>query len=380
MNFKTNRKITSGLAAILAVGIVQTAPVFATELGISDANYSLEALIEAARKEPPIVVVDATGKIKVMATNFSELYGIEATGVKLGGQEQELILQREYEAGNVKHDVFNMSNLPSITTQILPQGSGVSWMPSDLKDTTPAIYQSPAITSLNPWVWSYNTEKYGETCPISNIWQLTDAEWKGRVSIPDPLLRNETMFWFNQMETHDDDVMAAAYLDHFGKNLPANVDSATSEWVKLFAANNPNVTRKDSDVGPVVGSPGLKDPHIGFVSAAIFRVKYGYNMGICSGMKPYAGQLTPRVAVIATGTDSPNAAKLFVHYMMSGVGMGPQLIDGKMATNINTVMPAEEGSGVAKFVDELHVTHSDTTDQDFARLQYWQDLWTIHSR
>ena len=103
-------------------------------------------------------------------------------------------------------------------------------------------------------------------------------------------------------------------------------------------------------------------------------------MGICSGMKPYAGQLTPRVAVIATGTDSPNAAKLFVHYMMSGVGMGPQLIDGKMATNINTLMPAEEGSGVAKFVDELHVTHSDTTDQDFARLQYWQDLWTIHSR
>ena len=150
-----------------------------------------------------------------------------------------MILQREYEAGNVKHDVFNMSNLPSITTQILPQGSGVSWMPSDLKDTTPAIYQSPAITSLNPWVWSYNTEKYGETCPINNIWQLTDAEWKGRVSIPDPLLRNETMFWFNQMETHDDDVMAAAYLDHFGKNLPANVDSATSEWVKLFAANNP---------------------------------------------------------------------------------------------------------------------------------------------
>ena len=139
MNFKTNRKITAGLATILAVGIVQTAPVFATELGISDANYSLEALIEAARNEPPIVVVDATGKIKVMATNFSELYGIEATGVKLGGQEQELILQREYEAGNVKHDVFNMSNLPSITTQILPQGSGVSWMPSDLKDTTPAI-------------------------------------------------------------------------------------------------------------------------------------------------------------------------------------------------------------------------------------------------
>lgn len=380
MKYRVNNKISKGLTVILSAGLTLTAPVFADELGISDSEYSLEALIEAARKEAPIVVVDATGKIKTMAKNFSELYGIEATGVKLGGQEQELILQREAEAHNVKHDVFNMSNLPSITSQILPRGAGVSWMPPDLKETTPAIYQIPAITSLNPWVWSYNTEKYGDTCPISNIWQLTDSEWKGRVSIPDPLLRNETMFWFNQLETHDDDAMAAAYRDHYGKNLPASAESATSEWVKLFAANNPNVTRKDSDVGPVVGSPGLKDPHFGFVSASIFRVKYGYNMSICGGMKPYAGQLTPRVAVIASGTDSPNAAKLFVHYMMSGEGMGPQLIDGKMATNINTVMPANEGSGVAKYVDQLHVTHSETTNQDFAKLQYWQDLWIIHSR
>ena len=103
-------------------------------------------------------------------------------------------------------------------------------------------------------------------------------------------------------------------------------------------------------------------------------------MSICGGMKPYAGQLTPRVAVIASGTESPNAAKLFVHYMMSGEGMEPQLIDGKMATNVNTAMPAEEGSGVAKYVDQLHVTHSETTNQDFAKLQYWQDLWIIHSR
>mgnify|MGYP000456266519 CR=1 FL=1 len=238
----------------------------------------------------------------------------------------------------------------------------------------------PAITSLNPWVWSDNTEKYGDTCPVSNIWQLTDPEWKGRVSIPDPLLRNETMFWFNQMETHDDDAMAAAYRDHYGSDLPADAESATSEWVKRFAANSPNVTRKDSEVGPVVGTPGLEDPHFGFVSTSIYRAKYGYEMGICGGMKPYAGQLTPRVAVIASGTDSPNAAKLFVHYMMRGEGMTPQLIDGKMATNVDTSMPAEEGSGVSNYVDQLHVTVSATTDQDFAKLLDWQDLWTIHSR
>ncbi|MCP5016748.1 MAG: ABC transporter substrate-binding protein, partial [Ketobacter sp.] len=243
-----------------------------------------------------------------------------------------------------------------------------------------AIYQNPAITSINPWVWAYNTAKYGDKCPVQNMWELTEPKWRGRVSIPDPLLRNETMFWFNQIETHNDQDMRNAYQAHFSKPLGSDIKSATQEWVKQFAANRPNVTRSDSDVGPVVGAHGLTDPHMGFVSAAIFRAKYNYDMGICGGMKPWAGQLTPRVAVIATGTESPNAAKLFVHYMMSGEGMEPQLIDGKMATNINTKMPEKEGSGVINYVEQLHVTNSDTTNLDFVNLQDWQDLWTIHSR
>lgn len=377
---KKGRVKSNLLLVAVMTGLSFGAQVQAQDLGIPDKGFTLEALIEAARKEAPITVVDATGKIKTMAKNFTAKYGIEATGVKLSGQNQEQVLQREAAAKNVNHDVFNMSNLPSITSMILPEGIGASWMPPDLVNTTPAEYQKPAITSLNPWVWSYNTAKYGDKCPVQNMWELTEPKWKGRVSIPDPLLRNETMFWFNQIETHNDQDMRDAYKVHFGKPLGSDVKSATQEWVKRFAANSPNVTRSDSDVGPVVGAQGLTDPHMGFVSAAIFRAKYKYDMGICGGMKPWAGQLTPRVAVIATGTDSPNAAKLFVHYMMSGEGMEPQLIDGKMATNINTKMPEKEGSGVINYVDQLHVTDSDTTNQDFAKLQDWQDLWTIHSR
>lgn len=374
-----NLKATAAVA-VLATFAGTTA--WAQELGISDADYSLEALIEAAQKEGPLTVVDATGKIKVMAENFTAKYGIETTGVKLSGQDQEQIIQREAAANNVQNDVFNMSNLPSVTSQILPQGYGVSWFPPDLADETPAQYQNPAITSLNPWVWIYNTEVYGETCPVDNMWALTDEAWKGKVSIPDPLLRNETMFWFNQIETNGDDEMRAAYEDYYGEPLETDQASATAEWVKRLAENNVNVTRSDSDVGPIVGARGQEDPHMGFVSAAIFRdaAKNDYQMGMCLGIKPWLGQLTPRVAVIASGTKSPNAAKLFVHYMMSGEGMGPQLGDGKLATNINTEMPETEASGIGNHVDALHVTDSTTTGDDFDRLLDWQDFWTIHSR
>jgi iron(III) transport system substrate-binding protein len=379
-----NYTLLHSVAGAIAIAALSASGVVAQEatLGIPDKGYSLEALIAAAKQEGPITVVDATGKIVTMAENFAEKYGIETTGVKLSGQDQEQILAREAAANNVQHDVFNMSNLPSVTSDILPQGYGISWFPPDLAAETPENYQNPAITSLNPWVWSYNTEVYGEDCPVDNMWALTDAEWQGKISIPDPLLRNETMFWFNQIETNNDDDMRAAYEAHFGEPLDTDEASATAEWVKRLAANKPNVTRSDSDVGPIVGARGQTEPHMGFVSAAIFRdaAQNDYAMGMCTGMKPWIGQLTPRVAVIASGTKSPNAAKLFVHYMMSAEGMGPQLIDGKLSTNINAEMPADEASGIASFLDQLHVTRSETTAGDFDRLQDWQDFWTISSR
>jgi iron(III) transport system substrate-binding protein len=377
-------KTTIGLitgVSILAMGAASAMAQDAKEIGIPDSEYSLEALIEAAKKEGPITVIDATGKIVTMAENFSKKYGLQATGVKMSGQEQEQVIAREAAAGNVRTDVFNMSNLPSVTSQILPQGFGVSWLAPDLKDKIPAEYQSPAITSNNPWVFAYNTDVHGDTCPVDNLWALTTEEWKGRVAIPDPLLRNETMFWFNQLATHEDAAMRAAYQEQFGEELTTDEASATAEWVKRLAQNKPKVTKSDSDVGPIVGAKEEKPP-IGFLSAAIFRdaKKDGYGMGICKEMKPWVGQLTPRVAVIAAGTKSPNTAKLFARFMMTEEGMAPQLGDGKISTNVDAKMPDGEASGIANHLDRLYVNHSETTQDDFAKLQDWQDFWLTNSR
>lgn len=368
-------------ASVLAMGLSNALAQDVKEIGIPDSEYSLEALIEAAKKEQPITVIDATGKIVSMADNFSKTYGLKATGVKMNGQEQEQVIAREAAAGNVRTDVFNMSNLPSVASQILPQGFGVSWLAPDLKDKIPAQYQSPAITSNNPWVFAYNTDVNGETCPVNNLWALTTEDWKGRVAIPDPLLRNETMFWFNQLATHGDDAMREAYKAQFGEDLKTDEVSATAEWVKRLAQNKPKVTKSDTDVGPIVGAKEEKPP-VGFLSAAIFRdaKKDGYGMGICKEMKPWIGQLTPRVAVIAAGTKSPNTAKLFARFMMTEEGMAPQLGDGKISTNTEAKMPESEVSGIANFVDRLYVNRSETTQDDFAKLQDWQDFWLSNSR
>ena len=310
---------TAGLLVALAACAPSSAPPPAVDegiqIGIPDSEYSLEALIEAAKKENPITVVDATGKIVEMAENFSAKYGIQATGVKLSASEQEEVLIREADAKNVQSDVFNMSNLPAVTSQFLPEGIGISWMPPDLVDATPEEYQSPAITSLNPWVWAYNTEVYSEGCPIDNMWALTDEDWAGKIAIPDPLLRNETMFWFNQIDTHGDDLMREAYEDYFGEPLDDGVESATEEWVARFAANKPTVTKSDSDVGPIVGAPGQAE------NAGLHALAYGVT-AVVAGMafvwrQRHAAQPLLPLAIFASARFSMAALTSLISFVNS---------------------------------------------------------------
>lgn len=378
----------SNLRSGTALGLVAAmlvAPTLATAqdgLGLSDAEYSYERLIELARQEGPITVIDATGQIVAMAEAFTAKYGVEAVGVRMAAQEQEQILLREAAANNVQTDVFNMSNMPAVVTQLIPQGVAVSWLPPDMADLVPAEFQNPTLTSNNPWLWVYNPDIHPDGCPVDNFWALTEPEWRGLVSIPDPLLRNETLFWFNQIETHSDAKMAEAYEAYFGRPLETSEASATAEWVKRLAGNNLNIVRGDSNVGPVVGASTESESYVGFLSSAIFRhaERDGYRLAICDGLKPYAGQLAPRVAVIAAGTRHPNAAKLFSRFMMTEEGMLPQLEDGKISSNSSVQMPAMERSGVINLVDQLHVANAATAEEDFDRLQDWQDFWILNSQ
>ena len=115
------------------------------------------------------------------------------------------------------------------------------------------------------------------------------------------------------------------------------------------------------------------------ISSAKFRnnVDSGAKLGICAGMEPWAGWLYPSLGLIATGTDSPNAAKLFIHYLLTEEGIAPQAADGKMSTNAEAKLPADEPSGIAEVVDEMFAYDPATAGDDWDARQDWQDLWRV---
>ena len=89
--------------------------------------------------------------------------------------------------------------------------SPMLWDPIRYLETCPSSDGAIALVIANEAnVWAYNTQAH-DTCPIENIWQLTEPEWKGKVALQDPLGKASYIDWFNQMAVHGDEAVAAAY-------------------------------------------------------------------------------------------------------------------------------------------------------------------------
>ncbi|MDZ4394216.1 ABC transporter substrate-binding protein [Cypionkella sp.] len=342
-------------------------------------EFDLNALIEAAKAEPPITVFDSTGKIVDMAEAFTAKYGVQATGTKTKAPAQMETIIREVQAGNVQGDVSLISDVPAVMGQLLPGGFAESWVPPDLAGDIAAEAKDPLLVVSSPNVLAYNTNLF-ESCPITNIWQLTDPEWKGKVAMQDPLGKPSYTDWFNQMQTYADDKIRAAYSSHYGKPLETDQATATAAFIAALAANGPLLTDADAAAAEAVAAPGQTEPFVGLVSAAKFRdnAGAGFSLGLCSGVDPIIGFTNATVGLIVKGTDSPNAAKLFIHYAMTAEGIAPQSDDGKMSLNTTVGLPADEPSGIAAHVSELLAYNPASGLDDWDTRQDWQDFWRLN--
>ncbi|WP_108462539.1 ABC transporter substrate-binding protein [Devosia naphthalenivorans] len=342
-------------------------------------EYDLEAMIEAAKGEPPINVYDSTGKIVEMAENFATKYGLKASGVKAKASEQLEMVVREAMAENVQADVVIISDAPAAIGQLVPQKFATSWLAPDIAEKVEQGYRDPLAVVTTPVVWAYNTELF-ESCPVSNLWELTEPEWRGRVAFQDPLTKTVYIDWFNQMEAHGDAALAAAYEARSGKPLELEEGSATRAFIRALAGNAPLMTNSDDAAAEAAGAPGQTEAFMALVSAAKFRenAASGFKLGICEGLKPWLGFTHAGIGLIASGTDSPNASRLFLRYVMTAEGIAPQAQDGKMSTNIDVGLPSSEPSGVAKVWDHLLAYNMSTVIDDWETRQDWQDFWQLN--
>ncbi len=135
--------MTKALIAGLAVATALTGAAGAAE-------FDLDALIAAAKSEPPLQVYDSTGKITEMAEAFAAKYGLQATGTKTKATAQLETIIREVQSGNVQTDVSFISDVPAAIGQLVPRGLAESWVPPDLAGDIDAAAKDPLLIVSSP--------------------------------------------------------------------------------------------------------------------------------------------------------------------------------------------------------------------------------------
>lgn len=344
-----------------------------------DTSFDLQALIEAAKKEGSVLVYDSTGDIKKVAEAFTTKYGIKAEGVKSDTQKTAEKLVREKDAGNVAVDLTLFSDGPLLAGELLPRQVVYTWLPPDLIKDIPEANRNPLLVLSKANVWVYNPKIYPNGCPVKNVWELTEEKWRGKVLMQDPLGKATVVQWLSQTTGHGAAPLAEAYQQHTGSALQASEKNAGWEWIKRLAKNKPVINSEDENIAAAVAAPQQTEGRIGMVSIAKFRDVEGknYNMAVCEGISPWVGFSYPKYAAIATGTKHPNAAKLFVHFVMTQEGIKHEMEEGGVSGS--SAVPPSDGNpkGLTDWNKQLFAVDPKGLLDDYQNTQPVQDFWRV---
>lgn len=285
------------------------------------------AIEEAAKKEGTVLVYANSSKVEKAAEAFMELYPeINVQAYDLGGDDVLMKTLEEQKAGAFTGDVWFSSGGADLVGQVLPKQYVWRFVPDSTAAYTPEQYTQPLLMSrFGTSVFAYNSE-LNDTCPITNIWELTQPEWKGRFFIEDPLNDSSTLSKLITYAAHPEEVKQA-YIDLYGSEpvLDADTPDAGWLWLKRFAQNGPIPQPGGDEVDSAFATPGMTESYMALTSYSnMADVQEGIlAFEPCWGIQPKLGVQSQSYVGIINQAPHPNAAKLWIKYITSPDGRKP---------------------------------------------------------
>jgi iron(III) transport system substrate-binding protein len=284
--------LTSSLAAGAAVILPGAAS------GQDNAEY-FAGLHEKAKQEGELTWYIAHWRVEIaerVARKFTEIYpGVTCNVVRATGQVIYQRLSQDLKAKVANCDVFSSTDLGQYVSlksakQLLP------FEPRNLAACSPLIRNydpdhAYTITDGNTTVLAYNGDLVSQADAPKKWLDLIDPKWKGQVAVAHPGFSGAMGGWVLSMT-----------------NLYG------WEFIEKLKANQPQVGRSLTDPPTTVASGERK---IGIGSgASVFG--YAARGTSLKGVYPDDGPIISfsPTAIIAT-TTRPNAAKLFLEYLLS---------------------------------------------------------------
>src|SRR5690606_30919644 len=184
----------------------------------------------------------------------------------------------------------------------------------------PDEFETPLLGHrLSTKVLMYNEEAYPDGSPITNLWQLTLPEWRGKVVMVDPLVRGDYLDLMTEIVLREGE-MAAAYEAQFGEpiTLSGGAQNAGEQFIIDLFANDVVLVNNTDAVNAAVGAVGQAEPPVGFTSYSDRRDNEdeGWALQVSNETVPSPGILFPAYLGILSNAPHPAAARLLINFMM----------------------------------------------------------------
>ena len=322
-----------------------SAAVFATALSFGTAAYGqapqgypadYSKVIEAAKKEGKVVIYSTTDAVasNPLIKDFETLYpGIKVEYSDLNSTELYNRFIAEAAANSGTGDVI-WSSAMDLQVKLVADGQALS-------------YPSPEIAALPKWaVWKDSA--YGTTYePITFVYNkrlVPEADVPKDHTALLKLLEAKADFYKGKITAYDPERSGVGYLfcTEDVKNFPAAWDlfkAFGKTGAKLYTSAGAMMERVTS--GEHLIAYGI------FGSYALGRSKKDANVGIV--LPADYTMVTSRVAFISKGAKNPNAAKLFLDYLLSK--RGQDIVANK--ADLYSLRADVDGEATLKHVTQL---------------------------
>ncbi|MCM3630224.1 extracellular solute-binding protein [Paenibacillus glycanilyticus] len=304
----------------------------AAEQSTAPAAESVDELYAKAKEEGKVVVYSTSGRANDAAETFMKQYpGIKVEVSKVKSDEMMDKVTKEQDAGQFNPDVIITKEVSgAVEEEMVMQGRYLKYLPEDIAPMVDEPYRTQAEAYANYVEFRtlfYNKSTYAEA-PVTNWWDLTTPEFKGKVYTADPLSSPAFMDLFTTMVINSDD-MAAAYKEKFGEEIKLNgTENAGYEFIQELFDNGLIVLKGSDDVLDAIGK--TKSDALGLaVSGDVSKnEENGWTIAPIYDIKPKTSVPDSGYFFIANKAPHEAAAKLFLRWMMgekdgTGEGLAP---------------------------------------------------------
>lgn len=344
---------------------------------------TVEELYAKAKQEGKVVVYSQSSRIKDVKATFEAKYPgvvVEAYSMSTNDIVEKLI--REQGAGVYNADVVFVKDAGgTVSTELIKKNFVYKYLPSDLaaKMVEPYKSQSPGLVPyFSLRAIFYNTDVY-KTSPVTNWWDLTTPEWKGKVMFDDPMQSADTMDLFMAMVQNADE-MKQAYKEKFGKDIVLEgTENAGYEFIKRLLKNDPVLVKSSDEVVEAIGKSTQAKPPIGFAASSKMRDVIDKKLKATStyDVKPRISVVGPSYLYIANKAKNVSAAKLLIRWMAGEAdgkadGFKPFNVEGSWSTrtdNGRTDQPPIDKLNVWKYDPEFFYNNTAKLREFWLKLQ-----------